>query len=63
MIGAEKSADDRYRTAVGAILASPAEANLAFIAIELARALESATDQLAIAALSLRDRVIEELSA
>jgi hypothetical protein len=63
VIGAEKSADDRYRTAVGAILGFPAEANLAFIAIELARALESATDQLARAALSLRDRVIEELSA
>jgi uncharacterized protein Yka (UPF0111/DUF47 family) len=63
VIGAEKTADDLYRTAVGTILASPAEGNLAFIAIELARALESATDQLARAALSLRDRVIEELSA
>ncbi len=63
VIGAEKSADDRYRTAVGAILASPSEANLVFIAIELARALESATDRLARAALSLRDRVIEELAA
>ena len=63
VIGAEKFADDRYRTAVGAILSFPAEANLAFIAIELARVLESATDQLARAALSLRDRVIEELSA
>ncbi len=63
VIGAEKTADDLYRTALGAILASPAEANLALIAIELARALESATDQLARAALSLRDRVIEELSA
>jgi len=63
VIGAEKVADDLYRTAVGTTLASPAEANLAFIAIELARALESATDHLAWAALSLRDRVIEELSA
>jgi len=63
VIGGEKIADDLYRTAVGAILAFPTEANLAFIAIELARALESATDQLALAALSLRDRVIEELSA
>ncbi|HXW26633.1 MAG TPA: hypothetical protein VEK73_17955 [Xanthobacteraceae bacterium] len=63
VIGAEKTADDRYRAAVAAMLASPGEANLTFIAIELARALESATDHLARAALSLRERVIEELSA
>jgi hypothetical protein len=63
VIGAEKSADERYRAAVAGILATPAEANLMFVAIELGRALESATDHLARAALSLRDRVIEELSA
>jgi len=63
VIGAEKSADDTYRAAVAAVLAAPGEANLTFVAIELARALESATDYLARAALSLRDRVIEELAA
>jgi hypothetical protein len=63
VIVGEKSADDAYRAAVAAVLASPSEGNLTFIAIELSRALESATDHLARAALSLRDRVIEELSA
>lgn len=63
VISAEKSADDAYRMAVAAILGSPSEANLIFIAIALARALESATDHLARAALGLRDRVIEEVSA
>jgi uncharacterized protein Yka (UPF0111/DUF47 family) len=63
VINAEKSADDAYRVAVAAILASPSEANLTFIAVDLARALESATDHLARAALGLRERVIEELSA
>jgi uncharacterized protein Yka (UPF0111/DUF47 family) len=63
VINAEKSADDAYRMAVAAILAGPSEANFTFIAIELARALESATDHLARAALCLRERVIEELSA
>jgi len=63
VIGAERSADERYRAAVAAILASPCEPNLTFVAVELCRALESATDHLARAALSLRDRVMEELSA
>jgi uncharacterized protein Yka (UPF0111/DUF47 family) len=63
VINAEKSADDAYRMAVAAILAAPSAANFTFIAIELARALESATDHLARAALCLRERVIEELSA
>jgi hypothetical protein len=63
VINAEKSADDAYRMAVAAILASPSEANLTFIAVDLARALESATDHLARAALGLRERVMEELSA
>jgi uncharacterized protein Yka (UPF0111/DUF47 family) len=63
VINAEKSADDAYRVAVAAILASPSEANLTVIAVDLARALESATDHLARAALGLRERVIEELSA
>jgi len=63
VINAEKSTDDAYRIALAAILASPSEANFTFVAIELARALESATDHLARAALCLRERVIEELSA
>ena len=63
VINAEKSADDAYRMAVAAILASPSDAKLTFIAVGLARALESATDHLARAALGLRERVIEELSA
>jgi hypothetical protein len=60
---AERRADAAERTAIGALMSMPAaDARSLVLGLELARALEGATDHLAHAALSLRDRVLEELS-
>jgi len=63
VVGAEKRADDALRDAMAAMVTMPDQAGPTFVGIELARALETSTDHLARAALGLRDRVIEELSA
>jgi uncharacterized protein Yka (UPF0111/DUF47 family) len=63
VVGGERRADDAQRAAIAAIVGEPREGNLIFIAVELARALETSTDHLARAALALRERVLEELSA
>lgn len=60
---AERRADEAERTATGALMAVPAtDARSLVLGLELARALEGATDHLAHAALSLRERVLGELS-
>lgn len=60
---AERRADTAERTAIGALMSGPAtDARSLMLGLELTRALEGATDHLAHAALSLRDRVLEELS-
>ena len=60
---AERRADAAERTATGALMALPAaDARPLVLGLELARALEGATDHLAHAALSLRERVLGELS-
>ncbi|MFZ5781885.1 MAG: hypothetical protein ACOY4R_16960 [Pseudomonadota bacterium] len=60
---AERRADAAERTALGALMAAPAgDARSLVLGLELVRALEGATDHLAHAALSLRERVLEELS-
>ncbi len=61
---AERRADTAEREALRAFmrLAAP-DARLLVLGIELARAFETATDHLAHAALSLRERVLQELSA
>ena len=63
VILAERRADAAERAAIGAVMATPAaDARSLVLGLELARALEGATDHLAHAALSLRERVLEELS-
>lgn len=64
VIGTERRADVAERDAFGAFMRKPtADARALVLRLEVARALETATDRLAHAALSLRDRVLEELSA
>jgi uncharacterized protein Yka (UPF0111/DUF47 family) len=64
VILAERRADVAQRTAVGALMQVPAtDARGLVLGLDIARALESATDHLAHAALALRDLVLQELSA
>ncbi len=64
VVNAEREADDCERDALTAFMTAPSgDARALVLGLEIARALETATDQLSHAALSLRDRVIEELSA
>jgi hypothetical protein len=64
VIDAERRADEAQRGAFSAFMQRPAtDARGLVLRLEIARALETATDHLAHAALSLRDRVLEELSA
>ncbi|PWR26049.1 hypothetical protein [Zavarzinia aquatilis] len=61
---AERAADAAERAALAGLVATPsADARPLILGIEVARAIETATDHLSHAALSLRDRVLEELSA
>ncbi|MBV8189001.1 MAG: hypothetical protein JO339_17300 [Alphaproteobacteria bacterium] len=60
---AERRADAAERTAMAALMAQPASDTRApLLGLEVARALEGATDHLAHAALALRERVLAELS-
>ena len=64
VIVAERSADAAERDTFAALMAQPqADARALVLSVEVARALETATDHLSHSALSLRDRVLEELSA
>jgi uncharacterized protein Yka (UPF0111/DUF47 family) len=61
---AEHRADTAERTAFAAFTRLPGDdARILVLGLEVTRALETATDYLAHAALSLRERVLEELSA
>ncbi len=61
---AERRADAAERDAFSAFTRAPcADARALVLGLEVARALETATDHLAHAALALRDLVLEELSA
>ena len=63
---AERAADTAERSAIGAIiLQTPAgsDARSLVLGLEIARTLEEATDRLAHAAMSLRNRILQELSA
>jgi hypothetical protein len=61
---AERTADAAERAAIGALMGAEApDARPLVLGLEVARALEEATDHLAHAALALRERVLEELSA
>ena len=63
VVGTERQADVAERDAFGAFMRKPTpDARTLVLRLEVARALETATDRLAHAALSLRDRVLEELS-
>ncbi len=63
-VNAEHRADDAERDAMRVLMAAPSDDARQLIATrEIAHALEEATDHLSHAALSLRDRVLEELSA
>ena len=64
VVNAEKQADDVSRNAFGTLTANPcSDARILMLGLEIARTLETATDHLSHSALSLRDRVLEELSA
>ena len=64
VVVAERNADDAARETFAAFLSNAqASARVRVLGIEIARALETATDHLLHSALSLRDRVLEELSA
>jgi hypothetical protein len=64
VVTAERSADGAERDSFAALMAiSCSDARPLVLALDIARALETATDHLSHAALSLRDRVLEELSA
>jgi uncharacterized protein Yka (UPF0111/DUF47 family) len=64
VVSAERAADTAQRAILAALMTAPcADARALLLGLELARALEGATDQLSHAAFALRDRVLEELSA
>ncbi len=64
VVRAEREADAAQRGALTALLNTPcADARTLVLALELAKALEGATDKLSHAAFALRDRVLQELSA
>ncbi len=76
VIDAERNADVAERAAIGAMIGPaaapgcsprdaprPADARALVLGLEIAHTLEEATDRLAHAAMSLRDRVLQELSA
>jgi uncharacterized protein Yka (UPF0111/DUF47 family) len=64
VVNAERAADTAQRDAFAALLALPGdELRPLLLCVELARALEGATDQLSHAAFALRERVLGELSA
>ena len=61
---AERAADDAERRLIAVLMATaPADARLPVLGLELAHALERATDHMGHAALALRDHLLEELSA
>jgi uncharacterized protein Yka (UPF0111/DUF47 family) len=64
VVNAERSADAAERETFAALMATArSDARPLVLGFEIARALEKATDHLSHSALSLRDRVLEELSA
>ena len=64
VVNAERRADAAERDTYAAFMATPcSDARSLVLGLEIARALETATDHLSHSALSLRDRVLEELSA
>jgi hypothetical protein len=74
VLDSERDADTAERAAVGAILSAPAsqagegaascaDARLLVLGSEIAHTLEEATDRMAHAAISLRNRILQGLSA
>ncbi|HTU54787.1 MAG TPA: hypothetical protein VMF62_12530 [Acetobacteraceae bacterium] len=64
VVVAERSADAAERDMLATVMLAPREdAKSLVLSLELARALETATDRLSHSALMLRDRVLEDLSA
>ena len=64
VVNAERSADTAERDTMAALIAAAcSDARPLVLGLEMARALEKATDHLSHSALSLRDRVLQELSA
>jgi uncharacterized protein Yka (UPF0111/DUF47 family) len=66
VLDAERDADAAERGAIGALMRAPApasDARVLVLGIEIAQTLEEATDRLAHAAMSLRNRVLQGLSA
>ncbi len=64
VVNAERSADAAERDTFAALMATArSDARPLVLGLEIARTLEKATDHLSHSALSLRDRVLKELSA
>lgn len=64
VINAERRADQAARKTFAVLMSTPAtDARLLMLSVELTRNIETATDHLCHGALSLRDRVLEDLSA
>jgi len=63
VLGGERQADEAVRHAMAAFLSDGRDARSLFLKIEIGRALETATDHLAHAALALRHRVLGEFQA
>ncbi len=59
----ERKADEALRNAMSAFISSKSDPRMLILRMEIAKALETATDYLAHAAFSLRDRVLGELPA
>lgn len=59
----ERKADEALRNAMAAFISAELEPRVLMLRMEIAKALETATDYLAHAALALRDRVLGELPA
>ena len=59
----ERKADEALRNAMAAFISSKSDPRMLILRMEIAKALETATDYLAHAAFALRDRVLGELPA
>ncbi len=63
VMGEERKADEALRNAMAALFSSETNPRMLILRMEIAKALETATDRLAHAAFALRDRVLGELPA
>ncbi len=63
VMGEERKADEAFRKAMAEFISNSADARMLVLRMEIGRALETATDYLAHAALALRNRILDEKPA